>query len=70
MTFDTERMIVDTDLIKKLLYDSGKTQSLISKETGVSQSLISRLISGEKSIARLSVEVAAKLTVYEKKNSN
>lgn len=55
-------MYVDTELIEWLL--ENETQYKIAKETGVTQSILSRLSTGERKIENLKVITGAKLTEY------
>lgn len=55
-------MYVDTELIEWLL--ENETQYKISKETGVSQSILSRLSTGERKIENLKIITGVKLTEY------
>lgn len=55
-------MIVDTDLIARLL--DARTQIEITSHTGVLQSTLSRIISGEVKMENLTVGTAHRLTEY------
>ncbi|EKU93350.1 Uncharacterised protein [Alloiococcus otitis] len=58
-------MHADSEKIKKLLEQN--SQYHISKETGVNQSILSRVVSGERKIENLTFRVASVLTEYAEK---
>lgn len=58
-------MHADSEKIKKLLEQN--SQYHISKETGVNQSILSRVVSGERKIENLTFRVASTLTEYAEK---
>lgn len=51
------------DQLRRAIKDSGQTEYAIAKESGVSQSIVNRFVSGERGI---SLETAAKLCAYLK----
>lgn len=57
----------DSDLIRWLLHDSGESRYQISRDTGVAQSTLSRIVSEETNIDNMSFGVASKLTDHAKK---
>ena len=57
-------MKVDTDKIKELF--DRKTPYRISKDTGLTLSLVQRLTSGERKLENASIRVGAILTEYAK----
>ena len=58
-------MKVDTDKIEWLL--SNVTQYRINKDTGVTLSVLSRLVSGERKIENLTIKTGCALTEYAEK---
>ena len=58
-------MKVDTEKIEWLL--SNVTQYRISKDTGVTLSILSRLVKGERKIENLTIKTGSALTEYAEK---
>ena len=58
-------MKVDTEKIEWLL--NNVTQYRISKDTGVTLSILSRLVKGERKIENLSIKTGSALTEYAEK---
>ena len=58
-------MKVDTDKIEWLL--NNVTQYRISKDTGVTLSILSRLVKGERKIENLTIKTGSALTEYAEK---
>lgn len=58
-------MKVDTDKIEWLL--KNVTQYRISKDTGVTLSILSRLVKGERKIENLTIKTGSALTEYAEK---
>ena len=58
-------MIVDTEKIEWLL--NNVTQYRISKDTGVTLSILSRLVKGERKIENLTIKTGSALTEYAEK---
>lgn len=55
-------MYADSDKIKWLL--ENETQYRIAKDTGINQSILSRIVNGDRKIENLTLKVASKLTEY------
>ena len=60
-----DNMKVDTDKIEWLL--SNATQYRINKDTGVTLSILSRLVRGERKIENLTIKTGSALTEYAEK---
>lgn len=58
-------MKVDTEKIEWLL--NNVTQYRISKDTGVTLSILSRLVKGERKIEKLTIKTGSALTEYAEK---
>lgn len=58
-------MKVDTDKIEWLL--SNATQYRINKDTGVTLSILSRLVRGERKVENLTIKTGSALTEYAEK---
>lgn len=58
-------MKVDTDKIEWLLNNA--TQYRINKDTGVTLSILSRLVNGERKIENLTIRTGSALTEYAEK---
>ena len=58
-------MKVDTDKIEWLLNNA--TQYRINKDTGVTLSILSRLVNGERKIENLTIRTGSTLTEYAEK---
>lgn len=60
-----EKLIADSSKIEWLL--ENETQYRISKDTGVNQSILSRVVNGDRKIENLTLRVASELTAYAEK---